>query len=1552
MTSRSNHGRNVPAGGPATVNGVLYQLLWSLLQASRARVASKLTMSGNQAQGVTLILEPIGGGGDLVIRSGSRRIVQQLKARANGGPWSLQEVVQNVIPDLYLAAVNDTTSVDFEFVTEGRMGDWNDVYVLFQSLRNRPCPTSDPLSDLDNVKAVSFGREALTAKRTTAQQKPPFWGAESYTERTLFDRIVEEVRKRRSIEKNESIDETRRKLRSVLGNLHFRGERSMAAVQAEIDHYLAAVIDRIDDIATLRNSLAIELAKRATAGSAVIDCAAFFKENGLNATALNDWMSLRSSAQSIVATHLRHRGYDRLLDVRIEAARQMLSSWPATAPVLAITGESGYGKSWRAFAACREEQDSPNVLSIAVSARETCDSTLSRVADLVWLDIAGHDAAIPIARIARRVREVLGPRSEYWLTVYIDGAIDDRQAKDLLIQRWEEWGIRVAMTVAPAIAADLESQSRGRCVVVRVDEFTTPELHGYLTSCLDDQWPQMPEFVRNQLRVPLLVSMFRQLVEGELSREWTPNSEYQLFAAFWDRAQRRNPTDALVLLRLTERFLDGDEYPWTLHQVHEAGFDHQTADRLEQIGWLRILRGGTLARFEIPHRRLLNWLVAIVLLERINKDNGLDESSSAELRSFLIGNNSRHGSQLGFVPMDILWLACRDQMQNRHGPKILTALDEGHRQCDEIYRKLVPTLGEAAIPALEARLRTANADSYKSRRIAEAIGRIGGNQAVKVGIRLLTDEVPFNRLAAAWILQQAPSKDALEGLWRLHAECELEPERFLREHEDRHILYRPIFAGLRACCVVAPQWLEKQIEIAAPDREPVHDLVYLLANLGGDYGAPIWQRQKSRLFQVVAAERRRSLAQCINVFSDRSEIDWLVANVGTTEDLLGPMCLRALARLSPGIAIESLQSLPSRILEATRSWFSDLLFALSPVSINQSLYAMLHDASSPERWEIAGVFLGHTALMDVQSLTLLLDDLEQGLAKTLSINDRREREAMFGPIRLLATVNSRTLLEHLQGRRGTPLESRLLDLIVQIGPRVGLDRHSLVLDEALKLLYRINGDAFTEAVNLLLRAPSRYGRLDGMELAWKRPNDVTQQLLTKIVHQTETWDGYYLEQLDAAEILGALGCWEPVIELVRQLARMVSTDVTDLARHGMRPPRAVLCEAVDRLKAAPDAALAGDVLALGFGDGSYAQIIREVATRCDATSETAWCCAIALDMLGDETPESVPFLYQQLGVPEHNFSATNALISNGTPEALDALADFYKNELSGAVALNLIASERHADAAKAWARDFIIAKIQSESTWGLPGEMAQLCLRNSDTIALKEILSHPAIDDFLRQEAFADEGPVWHSGQKAYAIRCLAVLDPHAAALAVKASLRNVESYDREMYPPLLAELCGDTAVEVLLQLFAAEKEDRVASAIGRTLTEVDVDEHLTRWFESSEAADRESACRVAKWAKMSDRVSNCVQGCLADLDESVADAAATAMMSLRARQEVVELGHALIESSSDSERWLYLDCMLDLADPGDLHHKWPLDGPAIDEVLSPFQIRYATKKLEKRRKK
>jgi len=74
----------VPTGGPSTINGVLYQMLWCLLKTVRLHMSECLVDDDNGAITQAVVrLEPAGGGGDVQEITGNRRVVVQLKARSD-----------------------------------------------------------------------------------------------------------------------------------------------------------------------------------------------------------------------------------------------------------------------------------------------------------------------------------------------------------------------------------------------------------------------------------------------------------------------------------------------------------------------------------------------------------------------------------------------------------------------------------------------------------------------------------------------------------------------------------------------------------------------------------------------------------------------------------------------------------------------------------------------------------------------------------------------------------------------------------------------------------------------------------------------------------------------------------------------------------------------------------------------------------------------------------------------------------------------------------------------------------------------------------------------------------------------------------------------------------------------------------------------------------------------------------------------------------------------------------------------------------------------------
>jgi hypothetical protein len=172
----------------------------------------------------------------------------------------------------------------------------------------------------------------------------------------------------------------------------------MDRVQHEIDAHLLAVVDRHDEIPRIRDAMAMDLARRATTGGAVISAGDFFRDHRLDATPMNDWACLRANAHREVDTYLRLHGYHQDLDVRLSAAAETLREWPAATPMQAISGESGQGKSWRAFAMAVHARTQRELL-VALDAAGDADTTLNRAAQAVWRQVAGHDEAIPLHRI-------------------------------------------------------------------------------------------------------------------------------------------------------------------------------------------------------------------------------------------------------------------------------------------------------------------------------------------------------------------------------------------------------------------------------------------------------------------------------------------------------------------------------------------------------------------------------------------------------------------------------------------------------------------------------------------------------------------------------------------------------------------------------------------------------------------------------------------------------------------------------------------------------------------------------------------------------------------------------------------------------------------------------------------------------------------------------------------------------------------------------------------------------------------------------------------------
>ncbi len=237
---------SIPAGGSATFHGILYQMLWSLLEAFTLQIEDcDSDSTGESATQAFLVLEPQGGGGDLLVQDRDAEIVQQLKARSDAGAWSLREIVSDVLPDLY-RAVKLGRAQRFVFITEGHMGDWKQVHDFFQSLKEKSPPEEgqNVLPLLDNSRQVSF-RGSLAAKEDANLDLDEKNASSDLDEEALFAQIAEVLRKKQPA-RDEDVRLNHRKLWKLLANLEFQWEKATNPLRNQLQQRLRAVIDAAD----------------------------------------------------------------------------------------------------------------------------------------------------------------------------------------------------------------------------------------------------------------------------------------------------------------------------------------------------------------------------------------------------------------------------------------------------------------------------------------------------------------------------------------------------------------------------------------------------------------------------------------------------------------------------------------------------------------------------------------------------------------------------------------------------------------------------------------------------------------------------------------------------------------------------------------------------------------------------------------------------------------------------------------------------------------------------------------------------------------------------------------------------------------------------------------------------------------------------------------------------------------------------------------------------------------------------------------------------------
>lgn len=135
-------------------------------------------------------------------------------------------------------------------------------------------------------------------------------------------------------------------------------------------------------------------------------------------------------------------------------------------------------------------------------------------------------------------------------------------------------------------------------------------------------------------------------------------------------------------------------------------------------------------------------------------------------------------------------------------------------------------------------------------------------------------------------------------------------------------------------------------------------------------------------------------------------------------------------------------------------------------------------------------------------------------------------------------------------------------------------------------------------------------------------------------------------------------------------------------------------------------------------------------------------------------------------------------------------------------------------------------------------------------------------------------------------------------------------------------------------------------------LSRVDLFQAIRLRFDADDAAVRANACFAASWARDGAQLSDLLTQSLDDLNEQVIAAAMAGLDRIRIRSIGADLEVRAKGSDGLTVKWMYIDAMIGIIDPGDVFRAWPEELQAACEGLSPIVLEYVHDRLKRRRSK
>jgi hypothetical protein len=234
---------------------------------------------------------------------------------------------------------------------------------------------------------------------------------------------------------------------------------------------------------------------------------------------------------------------------------------------------------------------------------------------------------------------------------------------------------------------------------------------------------------------------------------------------------------------------------------------------------------------------------------------------------------------------------------------------------------------------------------------------------------------------------------------------------------------------------------------------------------------------------------------------------------------------------------------------------------------------------------------------------------------------------------------------------------------------------------------------------------------------------------------------------------------------------------------------------------------------------------------------------------------------------------------------------------------------------------------------------------------LKKILQSPKIKSFIQESAFSDEGSFWQVGSKYAAIELYSVIDKKEAFKAAQKAFQNSSNHDRAMYPYLLLRLNQEQAIEILFEQLKMEKDFSVRYTICRALSVYPLVKKMNTKIKSEDFHDRKAAYLILGWQRVADIETIFLDG-FSDPYEEVSDTAKYELLRYKEYLNVDAISKAFNNESDGNQKWIYLDMLLDTADPGDEIKIYPYWADAIWQNANTSMRDYLWDQLKEKRKK